>query len=130
MHAWMWQLTDQHAVLYTNDRPTLQAVLGYARFPHKDVARATTYSNRKGKVVGWQFVFPAALWNGLVRHLGRASLTFTDDDRPGRRKNDEAGTKPASPTASSQKTAAMPARSEGPANGKRPAKTVARAAPD
>jgi hypothetical protein len=78
----MWRLTDSEAVLYTNDRPTLQAVLGYTRFPHNDLSGATTYANKKGKVFAWQFTFPAGAWNGVVRHLGRSAITILDEEKP------------------------------------------------
>lgn len=79
MPAWMWHLTDEVAVLFTADRATLQSVLAYPRFPHRDTARATLYTGKNGRAVGWQFSFPAALWNGVVRHLGRAQVTYLDD---------------------------------------------------
>src|SRR6476660_6517074 len=50
VQAWMWRLTDQHAVLFTDDRATLNAVLGYGRFPYKDVSRATTYASKRGRI--------------------------------------------------------------------------------
>lgn len=83
MQAWMWRLTEDHAVLYTNDRPTLNAVLAYGKFPHKDLSRATVYSSRNGRACGWQFTFPQTIWNGVVRHLGRSGITMLDHE-PGR----------------------------------------------
>ncbi len=83
MQAWMWRLTEDHAVLYTNDRPTLNAVLAYGKFPHKDLSCATVYSSRNGRACGWQFTFPQTIWNGVVRHLGRSGITMLDHE-PGR----------------------------------------------
>lgn len=83
MQAWMWRLTDQHAVFYTNDRSMLKAILAYAKFPHKDAATAATYERKGGRACGWQFTFPLSLWNGVVRHLGRSSLTFLDQEKGG-----------------------------------------------
>lgn len=78
MGASLWQLTEEHAVVYAGDRDTLRAILAYARFPHRDLSRATTYHGRGGRAVGWQFVFPLPLWNGVVRHLGRESVTYPE----------------------------------------------------
>src|SRR4051812_25365480 len=97
MQACMWRLTDQYAVLYTGDRATLKAVLGYARFPHKDISRATTYAGKNGKVFAWQFTFPMALWNGMVRHLGRAAVTFLDEEKPTRAARKPAASTPKAP---------------------------------
>ncbi|HEU4754910.1 MAG TPA: hypothetical protein VFU47_17515, partial [Armatimonadota bacterium] len=74
----MWRLTPDHAVLYTADRATLNAVLAYPRFPHQDISRAVTYAGKNGRVFAWQFIFPTSLWNGVVRHLGRAAVTYLD----------------------------------------------------
>ena len=83
MHAWMWPLTEKHAVVYTNDRATLNAVLAYARFPHKDASRAVTYGRgANGRAFAWQLTFPREIWNGLVRHLGRAAVTYLDGPQP------------------------------------------------
>lgn len=79
----MWRLTDNHAVIYTNDRATLKALFAYSRFPHHDLARATTYEGKNGRVFAWQFTFPVSAWNGVVRYLGRASITMLDQERPG-----------------------------------------------
>lgn len=79
MSTWMWRLTDAHAVLYTDERRTLEAVLAYPRFPHRDLTRATTYVDRSGRVVAWQFTFPSAIWSGLLRYLGRSTVTCVDD---------------------------------------------------
>ena len=87
MSAYLWRLTDHHAVLYTDDRSILNAALAYSRFPHQDLTRATTYHHGKNnRVFAWQFTFPMAVWNGLVRHLGRAALTFLDEEKPAARK--------------------------------------------
>lgn len=79
----MWRLTDDHAVIYTNDRATLKALFAYSRFPHHDLSRATTYEGKNGRVFAWQFTFPISAWNGVVRYLGRASITMLDQERPG-----------------------------------------------
>jgi hypothetical protein len=78
----MWRLTDHHAVIYTDDRATKDALLSYARFPYDDIERATTYSRGAKRPYAWQFTFPLSLWNGVVRHLGRASVTFLDVEKP------------------------------------------------
>src|SRR5262245_12292248 len=85
----MWRQTDDHAVLYTNDRATLDQLLSYRRFP-KDASQATTYTGKNGRVYAWQFTVPASLWNGLVRHLGRESFEFLDADRPRSRREPDA----------------------------------------
>jgi len=77
----MWRLTDDHAVIYTDDRATLKALFAYSRFPHQDLSRATTYERKNGRVFAWQFTFPVSVWNGVVRHLGRASITMLDQER-------------------------------------------------
>lgn len=79
----MWRLTDDHAVIYTNDRATLKALFAYSRFPHHDLSRATTYEGKNGRVFAWQFTFPISAWNGVVRYLGRASITMLDQERTG-----------------------------------------------
>ena len=81
MQAWMWRLTDDHAVIYTDDRATLKALFAYSRFPHQDLSRATTYERKNGRVFAWQFTFPVSAWNGVVRCLGRASITMLDQER-------------------------------------------------
>src|SRR5690242_12396030 len=85
MSAYLWRLTDHHAVLYTDDRSILNAALAYSRFPHGDLTHATTYHGKNNRVFAWQFTFPLAVWNGLVRHLGRAALTFLDEEKPSRK---------------------------------------------
>ena len=42
---------------FTDDRATLNAVLGYVKFPYKDVSHATTYASKKGRIVAWQFTW-------------------------------------------------------------------------
>lgn len=81
MQAWMWRLTDDHAVIYTDDKATLKALFAYSRFPHQDLSRATTYERKNGRAFAWQFTFPVSAWNGVVRYLGRASITMLDQER-------------------------------------------------
>ena len=81
----MWRQTETDAVLYTEDRQTLNSLLAYARFPYRDAGRAMTYTRSNGRVYGWQFTIPAEIWNGVVRHLGRQSVTMLDME-PGRRR--------------------------------------------
>lgn len=85
MRAWMWRLTETNAVLYTEDRQTLNSLLAYARFPYRDAGRAITYARSNGRVYGWQFTIPAEIWNGVVRHLGRQAVTMLDLDTGRRR---------------------------------------------
>lgn len=113
MSAYLWRLTDDHAVFYTDDRTLLSAALAYARFPHDDLSRATTYHGKNQRVFAWQFTFPLAAWNGLVRHLGRSALTFLDEERPSARRAAPAG--PAAPPAAppSRPAASSPAPRKG-----------------
>lgn len=78
MRAWMWRQTETDAVLYTEDRQTLNSLLAYARFPYRDAGKAMTYARANGRVYGWQFTIPATIWNGVVRHLGRQAVTMLD----------------------------------------------------
>ena len=95
MHALMWRLSDTHAVLYTDDRGTLRAALAYPKFPHRDATAATTYCRKSGRAFAWQITFPASLWNGVVRHLGRGSLVFLDDVKTVQKSPQKSPRKPA-----------------------------------
>ena len=53
LQAWMWRLTEEHAVLYPNDRATLNAVLAYPRFPHQNTDRAVTYTGKNGRALSF-----------------------------------------------------------------------------
>jgi hypothetical protein len=113
MAAWMWRLNEHTAVIYTNDRSTLDQVLGYARFPHKDLKTATTYAGKNGKVFAWQFTFPQGIWNGVVRHLGRARVVLLDVDPPHRKPKGTASVPPAAVPAARRSVATRGVRRMG-----------------
>ena len=120
MSAYLWRLTDHHAVLYTDDRSILAAALAYPRFPHHDLNRATTYHGKNNRVFAWQFTFPLEIWNGLVRHLGRAALTFLDEEKPRKTREAAPPPQPAAATPASTTTRARrPIRSGRSTRGRR-----------
>ena len=127
----MWRLTDAHAVIYTDDRATLKALLAYSRFPHDNISRAATYENKKGKVFAWQFTFPMAAWNGVVRYLGRSSITMLDIEREASRPSAAPKSQPA-PEKPRERRAAGSAIPEKPRVSPKPPKAPkpARKAPD